>query len=448
MKISIFGVGYVGLVTGTCLAELGHEVLCVDIDTNKIYQLQQGICPIYELGLETILHRNMQAHRLQFTTDVMQAVMHGECIFIAVGTPQLADGKANLHYVFDAAQAIGRYMTEFKVVVVKSTVPVGTSQQVQEHIKAMLRLQDNEQTFAMVSNPEFLKEGTAIQDFMQPDRIVIGCNEERAQRYLTEVYAPFVDKLLFMDITSAELSKYAANAMLATRISFMNELSHIAEKVGADIEIVREAIGRDPRIGAYFLRAGCGYGGSCFPKDVRALVQTAQQLEIDMPLLSAVEQVNQQQKQILVNKLLAHFGHTLTQQVIAIWGLAFKPHTDDIREASSRVLIEALWKIGVTEIRAYDPVAMPAFQQTYGERNDLYYMSDPYAAVEAADALVIVTEWPEFMQINWPRVVNSMRQRIIVDGRNICNLSLMQQLSVIYYSIGRAPLNQEPTVLW
>ncbi|MFI4954340.1 MAG: UDP-glucose dehydrogenase family protein [Gammaproteobacteria bacterium] len=443
MKVSVFGVGYVGLVTGVCLAELGHEVICADIDEKKIHQLQQGKCPIYEPGLDELLQSNMTAGRLKFTTDLSQIVAHGVCLFIAVGTPPLADGSADLRYVLAAAQTIGSSMQEFKVVIVKSTVPVGTCEQVQATINETLAQQGREQAFVVASNPEFLKEGAAIKDFMQPDRIVMGVADEIAKQYLTELYAIFADKLLFTDLASSELSKYAANAMLATRISFMNELSLLAEKVGADIEVVREAIGRDPRIGPYFLRAGCGFGGSCFPKDVRALVQTAHQRGLKMPLLSAVETVNDQQKQILYNKLLEHFGSSLGQQVIAVWGLAFKPNTDDIREASSRVLIETLWKIGVPQVRVYDPVAMPAFHKAYGDRQDLVYADNLYAAAEGADALVIVTEWNEFNTVDWARILRDLRQTVVIDGRNICHLSVMHELPVTYYSIGRSTLNKE-----
>lgn len=436
MKVGIFGVGYVGLVTGVCLAELGHEVVCADIDASKIARLNHGECVIYEPGLEELLQRNIANGCIKFTTDIAEVVSHGTCLFIAVGTPPQEDGSADLQYVLAVARNIATHMQEFKVVIVKSTVPPGTCERVRETLAANAHYPD----FVVASNPEFLKEGNAIQDFMQPDRIVLGMSDERARPYLEELYAAFPGQLLFMDLVSAELSKYASNAMLATRISFMNELSQIAEQAGADIEVVRAAMGLDPRIGPYFLRAGCGYGGSCFPKDVRALEQTAERLGINTPLLTAVEAVNAKQKQVLFDKLFQHFGSSLAQRVIAVWGLAFKPNTDDLRDASSRTLIEALWNIGVSQIRAYDPVAMPAFAELYGERSDLVLTDTPYAAAEGADAVVIVTEWGEFSDVDWSQVLNSLRHPVVIDGRNICDPAIMQQLPVIYYSIGRKVL--------
>ena len=439
MKITVVGTGYVGLVTGACLAEVGNEVLCLDLDAAKIATLQAGGIPIYEPGLEEMVQRNVAAGRLSFTTDVVKAVGFGDVQFIAVGTPPDEDGSADLRHVLAAAKNIGEHMAGFKLVVDKSTVPVGTADKVRETIRQALAARGAKHEFAVASNPEFLKEGAAVEDFMKPDRIVLGTDSERAMQILRELYAPFQrnhERLVLMDIRSAELTKYAANAMLATRISFMNELANLAERLGADIEQVRKGIGSDPRIGYDFLYAGCGYGGSCFPKDVRALRQTAQQSDVPLRVLDAVEQANTAQKQVLVAKLLARLGNDLRGKHVAMWGLAFKPGTDDMREAPSREVLEALWSRGAT-VAAHDPSAMEEAHRIYGDRADLRFAADPTAALEGADALMILTEWKVFRSPNFDAMKKALKQPVVVDGRNLFDPVNMRKLGFEYFPIGR-----------
>lgn len=439
MKISIFGAGYVGLVTGVCLAELGYDVLCVDVDTKKLTALKQGESPIYEPGLTEMLQRNIAAQRINFTDDIALAVQHGLLIFIAVGTPSAANGSADLRYVYEVAKNIGAHITDYRVVINKSTVPLGTAEEVKTIIAAELQHRQLSVDFAVVSNPEFLKEGAAIQDFMQPDRIIIGADEPRALALMRKLYLPFIDhgrRFLAMDIRSAELTKYAANAFLATKISFINEMSRLAEKVDADIEWVRQGIGLDPRIGEQFLFAGSGYGGSCFPKDVRALKQIADQAGTTSHILTAVEDVNLEQKQILAHKVARYFQDQLQHKTIALWGLAFKPNTDDMREASSRVLMEMLWQQGV-KIQAYDPVAMPETQKIYGARHDLKLCQTAEQALEGADALVIVTEWQQFRQPDFAIIKQKLHSPVIFDGRNLFDPQQMAELGFTYYAMGR-----------
>ncbi|MDX8378802.1 MAG: UDP-glucose/GDP-mannose dehydrogenase family protein, partial [Gallionella sp.] len=398
MKITVIGSGYVGLVSGACLADLGNDVLCLDIDPRKIDLLNSGGVPIYEPGLDDLIKRNIEAGRLRFTTDIPASVAHGLVQMIAVGTPSGEDGSADLQYVVAAARSVARHMTEYKVVVDKSTVPVGTADKVRLAIEEELAIRKLDLGFSLVSNPEFLKEGAAIADFNRPDRIVIGAEDEAAIKIMRTLYAPFQrnhERLIVMDIRSAELTKYAANAMLATRISFMNELANLAELVGADIEHVRKGIGSDPRIGYSFLYAGCGYGGSCFPKDVRALQRSSAEHDLPLRIIDAVEQVNEAQKSILLRKVIKRFGNDLSGKHFALWGLAFKPGTDDMREASSRVLMEGLWERGATVI-AFDPAAMKETQHIYGERTDLSYANTVNGGLLDADALIIVTEWKAF----------------------------------------------------
>ena len=440
MKITVVGTGYVGLVTGACLAEMGNHVLCLDLDARKIETLNAGGIPIHEPGLEEVVQRNAAAKRLEFTTDVDRAVAHGTLQFIAVGTPPDEDGSADLQYVVAAARAIGERMTDYKVVIDKSTVPVGTSDKVRAAIEAALAARGVTLEFAVVSNPEFLKEGAAVADFMRPDRVVIGADDERAILLMRSLYAPYVrnrDRVLVMDLKSAEFTKYAANSMLATRISFMNELSRVAEAVGADIELVRQGIGSDPRIGTQFLYAGCGYGGSCFPKDVKALIRSASEAGQELELLSAVESVNERQKQVLGDKILARFGTELSGKRIALWGLAFKPGTDDMREAPSRVLIERLTAAGA-QVTAYDPVAMAEARRAMPEQVGLGYVDSAVAALEGADALVIVTEWKEFRSPDFDAIRTTLRTPLVFDGRNLFEPALMKELGIEYHAIGRA----------
>lgn len=439
MRVTVFGSGYVGLVTGVCLAEMGNDVVCVDVDQAKVDLLNQGGVPIYEPGLDALLAKNFQAGRLRFTTDAVQAVAHGVVQFIAVGTPPDEDGSADLQYVLAVAKTIGEHAQDYVVVVDKSTVPVGTADKVKAQITQVLAARGADVAFDVVSNPEFLKEGAAIDDFMKPDRIVVGTDSERAATLLKELYGPFNrnrDRVLVMDVRSAELTKYAANAMLATKISFMNELSNLADRLGADVEQVRIGIGSDPRIGFPFIYPGCGYGGSCFPKDVKALVSTALDVEYQPSLLKAVEEVNDRQKHILFSKLQKHFAGQLDGKTIAVWGLSFKPNTDDMREAPSRVLLEALWRSGV-KVKAYDPVAMEEAERIYGQRDDLQFCDTAIAAVDGADALVVVTEWTEFRTPDFERIKQQLQQPVVVDGRNIYDPSRMQQLGFSYYAIGR-----------
>ena len=440
MKITIIGSGYVGLVSGACLAELGNDVLCLDLDSNKVALLQSGVVPIFEPGLEDVIKSNVLTGRLRFTTDIAESVSHGLVQIIAVGTPSDEDGSADLQHVIAAARSIGRNMTEYKVIVDKSTVPVGTAEKVKHAIQEELDKRGIFTKFSVVSNPEFLKEGAAIDDFNRPDRIVIGVEDEQSIKIMQDMYAPFQrnhDRLVIMDIRSAELTKYAANAMLATRISFMNELANLAELVGADIEHVRKGIGSDKRIGYDFLYAGCGYGGSCFPKDIRALQRTGQEYGLPLKILGAVEQVNDAQKFLLLNKVKSRFGNDLTGKHFAIWGLAFKPGTNDMREAVSRVVIEGLWACGAT-VCAYDPVAAEECRHIYGERADLSYAVTPQDALENADALIILTEWKVFKSPDFDELKSKLKNQIIFDGRNLFEVSNINSLGFEYHSIGRS----------
>ena len=439
MKVSVVGTGYVGLVSGACLAEMGNDVLCMDIDPDKIRVLEQGGMPIHEPGLEAMVERNVRAGRLHFTTDVARAVSHGTIQFIAVGTPPDEDGSADMQYVVAAARNIGRLMTDNKVVVDKSTVPVGTADKVRDAIAEERAARDVRIDFAVVSNPEFLKEGAAVDDFMRPDRIIVGADDERAVYLMRALYAPFQrnrDKLVVMDVRSAELAKYAANAMLATRISFMNELALLADRLGADIELVRQGIGSDPRIGSLFLYPGCGYGGSCFPKDVKALLKTAEDLGQPLRVLGAVEAANDAQKRVLAERVTTRFGHDLAGLRFALWGLAFKPDTDDMREASSRVVVEDLLKRGA-RITAYDPVAMPQARRVFAGVPGLEYALSPMEALEGADALIIVTEWREFRSPDFSSVKKQLRQPVIIDGRNLYEPELVRSFGLEYVAIGR-----------
>jgi UDPglucose 6-dehydrogenase len=440
MRISVFGSGYVGLVTGTCFAEVGNHVWCVDVDAQKIAALQQGNVPIHEPGLAALVTTNLAMGRLQFTTDAAQAIKHSEIQCIAVGTPPDEDGSADLQYVLQVAHTIGQHMTDYKLIIDKSTVPVGTAAKVRETIQTVLNKRGVVYDFDVVSNPEFLKEGAALEDFTKPDRIVIGSdNPDKVTPVMRELYAPFNrnrNKLIVMDIRSAELTKYAANAILATKISFMNEIARIAEQVGADIEQVRIGIGSDPRIGFHFIYPGCGYGGSCFPKDVQALIYTAQQLGVDTQILKAVMAVNQQQPQVLFQKINNHFQGQLTGRRFAIWGLAFKPDTDDMREAPSRKLMAALWQHGAL-VQAYDPEAMPETQRLYGDRADLLLCDTPEAALQNADALIIVTEWKLFRSPDFNFIKAQLKQPVIFDGRNLYDPQRMQKRGFTYYAIGR-----------
>ncbi len=439
MKITMIGTGYVGLVTGTCLAEVGHDVLCLDVDPAKIATLQAGGIPIYEPGLESMVQRNVAAGRLRFTTDVVASVAHGDVQFIAVGTPPDEDGSADLQYVVEAARNIGRHATSHKVIVDKSTVPVGTADKVRAAVAEEFAARGVTCGFAVVSNPEFLKEGAAVDDFMKPDRIVVGTDDEQATRVMRELYRPFQrnhERLFVMDVKSAELTKYAANAMLATRISFMNELARLAEKLGADIELVRQGIGSDPRIGYHFLYAGCGYGGSCFPKDVKALIQTARENQIELKVLDAVEAANECQKQVLPEKIIARYGSDLSGLRFALWGLAFKPNTDDMREAPSLALIEALCARGA-EVVAYDPVAMPEARHRVAGIRNVHFVDSMLEAIEGATALVIVTEWKEFRAPDFAVLAQKLSDRTIFDGRNLYEPDSVAAAGLSYYPIGR-----------
>jgi len=428
----------VGLVTGACLADAGNHVLCVDVDERKTAMLQRGEVPIHEPGLESLIRRSADAGRLRFTTSAKEGVDHGLFQLIAVGTPPDEDGSADLRYVLAVARTVGEHMTDYKVVVTKSTVPVGTADKVRAAVRESLDKRHARVEFDMVSNPEFLKEGAAIADFMRPDRVVIGTDSDRATELLRSLYEPFThnrDRMIVMDVRSAELTKYAANAMLATRISFMNELANLAERFGADIESVRIGLGSDPRIGYAFIYPGLGYGGSCFPKDVQALQRSAQEVGYDASILAAVEGVNERQKQILFNKIKAHFGE-LRGKTVAIWGLAFKPNTDDMREAASRVLMESLWAAGA-KVRAYDPVAMPECLRIYGDRADLALCKTGHEALKGADALAIVTEWREFRSPDFEHIKGALNTPVIFDGRNIYDPEQMAQAGFSYYAIGR-----------
>jgi UDPglucose 6-dehydrogenase len=438
MKITVFGSGYVGLVTGACLAEAGNHVVSVDIDVRKTEMLRRGEVPIHEPGLEAMVRRSSAAGRLRFTSDAKEGVDHGQFQLIAVGTPPGEDGSADLRYVLAVARTIGEHMREYKVVITKSTVPVGTADKVQAAVRATLAQRGVAIEFDTVANPEFLKEGAAIADFMKPDRVIVGTGSNRAADLMRTLYEPFTrnrDRMIVMDIRSAELTKYAANAMLATKISFMNEVANLAERVGADIEQVRIGIGADPRIGYAFIYPGAGFGGSCFPKDVKALARSAREVGYETDILHAVEAVNGRQKRLLFEKIRAHFGE-LRDRTIALWGLAFKPNTDDMREAPSRVLIEALWEAGA-RVRAYDPVAMAETRNLYGQRADLALCDSSADTLTGADALAIVTEWQEFRSPDFEHIKATLKTPVIFDGRNLYDPGLMARLGFSYYAIGR-----------
>ena len=439
MKVTIYGSGYVGLVSGTCLAEVGNDVLCVDVDQEKIEGLKNGKIPIYEPGLEQLVVKNSAAGRLKFTTNTKEGVDHGLFQFIAVGTPPDQDGSADLQYVVAVATSIAEHMAEYRIVVNKSTVPVGTADKVQETISQLLAARTADVEFDVVSNPEFLKEGAAIDDFMRPDRIIVGTDNPRTAELMRALYAPFNrnhERLISMDVRSAELTKYASNAMLATKISFMNELANLAERLDADIEQVRTGMGADPRIGYHFIYPGCGYGGSCFPKDVQALERTARSVDYNAELLSAVESVNNRQKHVLYEKIENHYKGDLNGKTFAIWGLSFKPNTDDMREAPSRVIMEALWKKGA-KVRAFDPEAMDECRRIYGEREDLQLCNNPGEALQGACALVTVTEWNVFRSPDFFEIKSRLKEPVIFDGRNMYEPKLLTEMGYHYYAIGR-----------
>jgi UDPglucose 6-dehydrogenase len=439
VKVTVFGIGYVGLVQAAVLAEVGHDVVCVDVDQKKVDKLEKGIIPIYEPGLTPLVTSNFESGRLTFTTDAKAGVEHGQLIFIAVGTPPDEDGSADLKYVLAVAETIATHMQNKKVIINKSTVPVGTADKVKAKVSATLSSLNKEQAFDVVSNPEFLKEGAAVNDCMRPDRIILGTDSEEAEKLLRELYSPFNrnhDKVITMDIRSAELTKYAANCMLATKISFMNEMANLAEKFGADVENVRRGIGSDQRIGYHFIYPGCGYGGSCFPKDVQALVKSANQVGYKATILESVEAVNYKQKEKLFEYLSRHYEGKLSGKTIALWGLSFKPNTDDMREASSRVLMESLWQAGAT-VQAYDPEAMEETQRIYGAREDLKLVGTKEAALSGADCLVICTEWQAFRAPDFDVIKNALADPVIIDGRNLFEPMRMQEHGFHYYAIGR-----------
>jgi UDPglucose 6-dehydrogenase len=440
MKLTVVGTGYVGLVTGACFAEMGNDVLCIDVDADKIEKLKKGEIPIFEPGLREIVLRNVEQGRLHFGTDVREGVRFGTMQFIAVGTPPDEDGAADMQHVLAAARSIGEHMTDYKLVIDKSTVPVGTADAVHEAIAQALAARGVSVPYSVVSNPEFLKEGAAVEDFMRPDRIVVGADDVRARYLMQALYAPFQrqrDKLVLMDVRSAELTKYAANAMLATRISFMNEMALLAEKLGADIEQVRRGIGSDPRIGTQFLYAGCGYGGSCFPKDVKALVHSASNVGEPLHVLAAVERANERQKHVLVDRIVARYGEDLRGRHFALWGLAFKPDTDDLREAPSRVIVAELARRGA-RITAHDPEAMAAARKVFAGVPSLEFAPTPMQALEGVDALVIVTEWKAYRSPDFARMATLMRERVIVDGRNLFDPALVRDAGFDYTPIGRS----------
>jgi UDPglucose 6-dehydrogenase len=439
MKVTIFGTGYVGLVTGACLAEMGNHVVCVDIDENKVERLKRGEIPIFEPGLEPVVRRNYANGQLEFTTEASAAVAHAQIIFIAVGTPPDEDGSADLKYVLSVAKSIGHHLARYTVIVNKSTVPVGTADRVHKAVAAELSARGAQVEFDVASNPEFLKEGDAVEDCLRPDRIVIGSSSERATGMLRKLYAPFNrnhDRTVVMDVRSAELTKYAANAMLATKISFMNEIANIAERVGADIELVRQGIGSDPRIGYHFIYPGAGYGGSCFPKDVQALERTARGVGYQARLLGAVEAVNHDQKAKLFGFISHYFNGDVHGRTIALWGLAFKPNTDDMREASSRRLMEALWEAGA-KVRAYDPQAGHETHRVYGDRDGLVLCDSAYQALDGADALAIITEWKAFRSPDFARIRAMLKEPVIFDGRNLYEPAVVEEAGLAYYGIGR-----------
>ena len=439
MKVTIFGTGYVGLVTGACLAEMGNHVVCVDIDESKVERLKRGEIPIFEPGLEPIVRRNYANGQLEFTTEASAAVAHAQIIFIAVGTPPDEDGSADLKYVLGVAKSIGCHLDRYTVIVNKSSVPVGTADRVHKAVAAELSARGAQVEFDVMSNPEFLKEGDAVEDCLRPDRIVIGSSSERATGVLRKLYAPFNrnhDRTVVMDVRSAELTKYAANAMLATKISFMNEIANIAERVGADVELVRQGIGSDPRIGYHFIYPGAGYGGSCFPKDVQALERTARSVGYQARLLGAVEAVNHDQKAKLFEFISHYFNGDVHGRTIALWGLAFKPNTDDMREASSRRLMEALWEAGA-KVRAYDPQARHETHRVYGDRNDLVLCDSAYQALDGADALAIITEWKAFRSPDFARIRAALKEPVIFDGRNLYEPAVVEEAGLAYYGMGR-----------
>jgi UDPglucose 6-dehydrogenase len=439
MRITVVGSGYVGLVSGACLADMGNDVLCLDVDAAKVEKLRQGHVPIFEPGLDALIRRNSAAGRIRFTTDVAESVRHGEVQFIAVGTPPGEDGSADLSHVLTAARNIGRHLDHYAVIVDKSTVPVGTADKVRAAVQEELSRRGSMQSFAVVSNPEFLKEGAAVDDFLKPDRIVVGSDDERATEVMRQVYLPFQrnhERMIVMDVRSAELTKYAANAMLATRISFMNELANLAEKLGADIELVRRGIGSDPRIGYHFLYAGTGYGGSCFPKDVRALQRTADETGMKLRILEAVEDVNERQKNRLLEKISARFGDDLSGMRFAVWGLAFKPNTDDMREAPSRIILQGLVDRGGSVV-AYDPVAREEAAHVLGDMVQVSYADSPMAALKDADVLLIVTEWKEFRSPDFGAIRAALRHPVIFDGRNMYEPAIVRASGLEYHAIGR-----------
>ena len=445
MKVTVIGSGYVGLVSGACLSEMGNDVMCVDVDERKIRMLKDGKIPIHEPGLQDMVLRNVAAGRLHFTTDIAASVAHGTLQFIGVGTPPDEDGSADLQYVLAAARSIGRHMTDYKLIVDKSTVPVGTGDKVQEAVRLELAARGVEVGYAVVSNPEFLKEGAAVEDFMRPDRVVIGGSDERALLLMRALYAPFIrnrDRLLVMDRRSAEFTKYAANSMLATRISFMNELALLAERMGVDIELVRQGVGSDPRIGTQFLYAGAGYGGSCFPKDVKALVRAAADNGIGLKVLGAVEAANDRQKLVLVDKVVRRFGEDLRGRQFAMWGLAFKPDTDDMREAPSVVIVHELLRRGAT-IKAYDPVAMAEARRVLGGAAGITFVDGQSQALAGSDALLIVTEWRQFKSPDFEQIRSALKQPVVIDGRNLYDPALMRSHGLDYEGIGRLPATSD-----
>ncbi len=439
MEVTVFGIGYVGLVQAAVLAEVGHDVLCVDIDQAKVNKLKKGIIPIYEPGLEPLVKKNYETGRLRFTTNARQAVEHGHIQFIAVGTPPDEDGSADLQYVLAVANTIATYMNNEKIIVDKSTVPVGTGDKVKAEVARVLSERRVDPTFDVCANPEFLKEGAAVNDCMKPDRIIVGTDSPVVKKMMQELYAPFNrnhDRMIFMDVRSAELTKYAANCMLATKISFMNEMAGLAEKLGADIEMVRQGIGSDPRIGYHFIYPGCGYGGSCFPKDIQALKRAAEAMDFEPMMLHAVERRNAQQKAVLFNKVCAYYKDNLSGKTFALWGLSFKPNTDDMRDAPSRVLMEALWQRGAT-IQAYDPEAMEEAQRIYGLRDDLLLCETQQSALKDADALLICTEWKQFWAPDFDLMGKLLKAPVIFDGRNLFDPSVIKEHGFTYLAIGR-----------
>jgi UDPglucose 6-dehydrogenase len=437
MKITVVGTGYVGLVTGTCFSDVGIEVVCVDVDQKKIDNLKQGIMPIYEPGLEEMVVRNYKSGRLKFSTDLAEAIQGSDVAFIAVGTPPGEDGSADLSYVLAVADGIGKAMNDFIVVATKSTVPVGTGKKVQAAIRKALDERGNNMEFAVASNPEFLKEGAAVEDFLKPDRIVIGVEDEKAEAIMKRLYKPFQlsgDRIIYMDICSAEMTKYTANAMLATKISFMNDIANLCERVGADANMVRKGIGSDPRIGNKFIFPGVGYGGSCFPKDVKAIIRTAREYDYNLRVLEAVEEVNENQKYVLSTKVKKHFGEDLKGKTFAMWGLSFKPNTDDMREAPAGVIIDQLLAAGAN-VKAYDPIAMKEAKEHYiGDK--ITYCNDAYEALVDADALLLVTEWSEFRIPSWDVVGKLLNEKVVFDGRNIYDPKYLKELGFAHYGIG------------